>query len=94
MSSNISEIYFVKSNIYFKIFHQTKAKSALEKAIQIEPNNDKDILQLGNILLIENYLGATKLFDKSKKIKPDFKQSIIKVKLIFRKQYKSINQTF
>ena len=39
INSNISEIYFAKSNIYLKISQQTKAKSALEKAIKIEPNN-------------------------------------------------------
>ena len=77
INSNISEIYFVKSNIYLKISQQTKAKSALEKGIKIEPNNYKAIFQLGNILLMEkNYLGAIKLFDKSIKIKPDFWQAI------------------
>ena len=39
INSNISEIYFAKSNVYLKISHQTKAKNALEKGIKIEPNN-------------------------------------------------------
>jgi len=76
INSNISEIYFAKSNIYLKTSQQTKAKNALEKGIKIEPNNHKAIFQLGNILLMEkNYLGAIKLFDKSIKIKPDFWQA-------------------
>ena len=76
-NSNISEIYFAKSNVYLKISQQKKAKSALEKAIKIEPNNHKAIFQLGNILLMEkNYLGAIKFFDRSIKIKPDFWQAI------------------
>ena len=77
INSNISEIYFAKSNVYLKISQQTNAKNALEKGIKIEPNNHKAIFQLGNILLMEkNYLGAIKLFDKSIKIKPDFWQAI------------------
>ena len=77
INSNISEIYFAKSNIYLKISQQTNAKSALEKGLKIEPNNHKAIFQLGNILLMEkNYLGAIKLFDKSIIIKPDFWQAI------------------
>ena len=77
INSNISEIYFAKSNVYLKISQQKKAKSALEKGLKIEPNNHKAIFQLGNILLMEkNYLGAIKLFDKSIKIKPDFWQAI------------------
>jgi len=39
INPNVSEIYFTKSNIYLKISQQTKAKSALEKGIKIEPNN-------------------------------------------------------
>ena len=35
INSNISEIYFAKSNIYLKISQQTKAKIALEKSIKI-----------------------------------------------------------
>ena len=77
INSSISEIYFAKSNVYLKTSQQTKAKSALEKGIKIEPNNHKAIFQLGNILLMEkNYLGAIRLFDKSIKIKPDFWQAI------------------
>jgi len=77
INSNISEIYFAKSNVYLKISQKTKAKNALEKGIKIEPNNHKAIFQLGNILLMEkNYLRAIKLFDKSIKIKPDFWQAI------------------
>ena len=53
INSNISEIYFAKSNVYLKISQQTKAKNALEKGIKIEPNNHKAIFQLGNILLME-----------------------------------------
>ena len=37
INSNISEIYFAKSNVYLKISKQKKAKSALEKGIKIEP---------------------------------------------------------
>jgi len=77
INSNISEIYFAKSNVYLKISQQTKAKSALEKGIKLEPNNHKAIFQLGNIFLMEkNYLEAIKLFDKSIKIKPNFWQAI------------------
>ena len=47
INSNISEIYFAKSNIYLKISQQTKAKIALEKGIKIEPGNHKAIFQLG-----------------------------------------------
>jgi len=65
MNSNISEIYFAKSNVYLKTSEQTKAKNALEKGIKIEPDNHKAIFQIGKILLMEkNYLGAIKLFDK------------------------------
>ena len=46
INSNISEIYFAKSNVYLKISQQTKAKNALEKGIKIEPNNHKAIFQL------------------------------------------------
>jgi len=56
IDSNISEIYFLKSNVYLKISQQTKAKNALEKGLKIEPNNYKAIFQLGNIILMEkNY---------------------------------------
>ena len=77
INSNVSEIYFAKSNVYLKIAELQKAKSAIEAGLDIEPNNYKAIFQLGNILLMEkNYLGAIKLFDKSIKIKPDFWQAI------------------
>ena len=77
INSNISEIYFAKSNIYFKITQFQNAKKALKIGLSIEPNNHKAIFQLGNILLIEkNYLGAIKLFEKSVKIKPDFWQAL------------------
>ena len=77
INSNISEIYFAKSNVYLKISQQPKAKSALEKGIKIEPNNNKAVFQLGKIFLMEkNYSEAIKLFDKSVKIKPDFWQAI------------------
>ena len=59
-----------------KIAELQKAKSAIEAGLDIEPNNYKAIFQLGNILLMENHLGAIKLFDKSIKIKPDFWQAI------------------
>ena len=35
INSNISELYFAKSNIYLKISKQTKAKTALEKGIKL-----------------------------------------------------------
>ena len=77
INSNISEIYFAKSNIYLKISQQKNAKSALEKGIKLEPNNYKAIFQLGNILLMEkNYSEAINLFNKALKIKPDFWQAI------------------
>jgi len=77
LNSNISEIYFAKSNIYLQLSQQTKAKNALEIGLRIEPNNHRAIFQLGNILLMEkNYYEAIKLFDKSVKIKPDFWQAI------------------
>ena len=73
----MSEIYFAKSNIYLKIAQQKKAKSALEKGIEIEPDNHKAIFQLGNILLMEKkYSEAIKMFNKALKIKPDFWQAI------------------
>ena len=76
INSNISEVYFAKSNIYLQISKLNKAKYALEKGLSIEPNNHKAIFQLGNIFLMEkNYLKAIKLFDKSIKIKPDFWQA-------------------
>jgi len=77
INANISDIYFAKSNIYFKIAQLKKAKTALKKGLEIEQNNHKAIFQLGNISLIEkNYLDAIKLFDKAVKIKPDFWQAI------------------
>ena len=77
LNSNISEIYFAKSNIYLKIAKLKSAKNALETGLKIEPNNHKAIFQLGNILLMEkNYSGAIKLFDAATKIKPDFWQAI------------------
>ncbi len=77
INSNVSEIYFNKSNIYLKISQQKNAKSALEKGIKIEPNNHKAIFQLGNILLMEkNFFPAIELFDKSLTIKPNFWQAI------------------
>ena len=77
LNSNISEIYFAKSNIYLKILQLKKAKNALETGLKLEPNNYKAIFQLGNIFLMEkNYSEAIKFFDKSVKIKPDFWQAI------------------
>ena len=77
LNSDISEIYFIKSNIYLKISQLKNAKTALENGLKIEPNNYKAIFQLGNISLMEkNYSEAIKLFDKSVKIKPDFWQAI------------------
>ena len=77
LNSNISEIYFAKSNIYLKILQLKNAKTALETGLKIEPNNYKAIFQLGNIFLMEkNYSEAIKFFDKSVKIKPDFWQAI------------------
>ena len=77
LNSNISEIYFVKSNIYLKILQLKNAKTALETGLKLEPNNYKAIFQLGNIFLMEkNYSEAIKFFDKSVKIKPDFWQAI------------------
>ena len=77
LNSNISELYFAKSNIYLKISQLNNAKTALENGLKIEPNNYKAIFQLGNIFLMEkNYSQAIQLFDKSVKIKPDFWQAI------------------
>jgi len=77
LNSNISDIYFAKSNIYLKNAQKKKAKTALETGLKIEPNNYKAIFQLGNILLMEkNFSGAIKLFDKSVKIQPNFWQAI------------------
>ena len=77
INSNISEIYFAKSNVFLKISQLKNAKTSLEKGLKIEPNNHKAIFQLGNILLMEkNYSEAIKLFDKSIKFKPDFWQAI------------------
>ena len=72
-----SEVYFAKSNVYFKISQFKKAKIALENGLKVEPNNYKGFFQLGNILLMEaNYQEAIKLFNKALKIKPDFWQAI------------------
>ncbi len=77
LKSNISEIYFAKSNIYLKISELDKAKNSLETGLKIEPNNHKAIFQLGNILLMEKkYSEAIKLFEKSLSIKPDYWQAI------------------
>jgi len=77
INSNISEIYFSKSNVYLKINQLNNAKKALEKGLKIEPNNHRAIFQLGNISLMEkNYSEAIKLFNKSVSIKPDFWQAI------------------
>ena len=77
LNPNISEIYFVKSNIYLKILQLKNAKTALQTGLKLEPNNYKAIFQLGNIFLMEkNYSEAIKFFDKSVKIKPDFWQAI------------------
>ena len=51
INPNMSEIYFAKSTIYFKI-SQLKRKTSLEK-LKFEPENYKAIFQLGNIFLIE-----------------------------------------
>ena len=77
IDSNISEIYFAKSSIYFQISELKNAKTALEKGLKIEPNNHQAIFQLGNIFLLEkNYSKAINFFDQSLKIKPDFWQAI------------------
>ena len=77
INSDISEIYFAKSNIYLQISQLEDAKTALETGLNIEPKNYRAIFQLGNIFLMEkNYSGAIKLFDKSVEIKPDFWQAI------------------
>tara|TARA_B100000401_G_scaffold93593_1_gene59929 strand:+ start:183 stop:1046 length:864 start_codon:yes stop_codon:yes gene_type:complete len=77
IKSNLSEIYFAKSNIYLKISKLQKAKIALERGLNIDPKNYRAIFQLGNIYLMEqNYSEAIKFFDKSIKIKPDFWQAI------------------
>ena len=77
LNSNISDIYFAKSNVYLKIAQQKNAKTALETGLKIEPNNYKAVFQLGNILLMEkNYSEAIKLFDKSINIQPNFWQAI------------------
>ena len=77
IDSNISEIYFAKSNIFLKISQPENAKNALKQGLMIEPNNYKAIFQLGNILLIQkNFPEAIKIFDKAVKIKPDFWQAI------------------
>jgi len=77
LNSNLSEIYFARSNIYLRLSNLKNAKIDLENGLRIDPNNYKAIFQLGNILLMEkNYTGAIKLFDKSVKIKYDFWQAI------------------
>ena len=77
LNSNISEIYFAKSNVYLKISQINNAKIALETGLKIEPNNHRAIFQLGNISLMKkNYSEAIKLFGKSLAIKPDFWQAI------------------
>ena len=77
IDSNISEIFFAKSNVYLKISQLENAKTALENGLKIEPNNHQAIFQLGNIFLMKKkYSEAIELFDKSIKIKPDFWQAI------------------
>ena len=77
INSNLSEIYFAKSNIYLQISELQNAKAALENGLSIAPDNHRAIFQFGNVLLMEkNYLEAIKLFNKSIKIKPDFWQAI------------------
>ena len=77
IDSNISEIFFAKSNVYFKISQLENAKTALENGLRIEPNNHQAIFQLGNIFLMKKkYSKAIELFDKSITIKPDFWQAI------------------
>ena len=49
INSDISEIYFAKSNIYLQISQLEDAKTALETGLNIEPKNYKAIFQLGNI---------------------------------------------
>ena len=84
INSNISEIYFAKGNVYFKISQLKNAKTALENGLKIEPKNHKAIFQLGNILLIEkNYSEAINLFDKAVNIKPDFWQAINNIGLAY-----------
>ena len=94
INSNISEIYFAKGNVYFKISQLKNAKTALEKGLKIEPKNHKAIFQLGNILLIEkNYSEAINLFDKAVNIKPDFWQAINNIGLAYYEKnniYRSI----
>ena len=53
IDSNISEIFFAKSNVYFKISQLENAKTALENGLRIEPNNHQAIFQLGNIFFNE-----------------------------------------
>ena len=77
INSKISDIYFIKSNIYLQTAQIQNAKTDLETGLEINPNNHKAIFQLGNIFLMEeNYSKAIKLFDRSIKIKPDFWQAI------------------
>jgi len=77
INSNISEIYFAKTNIYLKISQLKNARTALEKGLSIEPKNHKAIFQLGNIALMEkDYSKAIELFEQSIEIKPDFWQAI------------------
>jgi len=84
INSNISEIYFAKSNIYLKISELKNAKTALETGLKIEPSNHKAFFQLGNILLMEeNYSGAIKFFNKAINTKPDFWQAINNKGLVY-----------
>ena len=61
INSNLSEIYFAKSNIYLQISELQNAKAALETGLSIAPDNHRAIFQFGNVLLMEkNYLEAIK----------------------------------
>jgi len=73
LNSNISQIYFARANVYFKISEIENAKTALKTGLRIDPTNHIAIFQLGNTLLMENnYSEAIKAFENSVKIKPDF----------------------
>ena len=52
LNSNISQIYFAKANVYFKISQIKNAKTALKTGLRIEPTNHIAIFQLGNVLLM------------------------------------------
>ena len=43
LNSNMSEIYFARSNIYLKISQLKNAKTDLEIGLRIEPNNYREI---------------------------------------------------